>query len=124
MRMPDGGPLGETFFEAKLLAIAGALFLNNPGGGCVEFVLTLATQRLPELVRRDIRYGYMPYIEAESVCIFDDGGCLPALQYAMPCRNWASKHVRTHLIWHEYRKDALYGRIPCDGMDFISAPRP
>jgi hypothetical protein len=69
MRMPDSGPLGETFFEAKLLAIAGALFLNNPGGGCVEFVLTLATQRLPELVRRDIRYGYMPYIEAEPACI-------------------------------------------------------
>jgi hypothetical protein len=33
MRMPDPGPLGETFFEANIRAMIGALFVNNPGGG-------------------------------------------------------------------------------------------
>jgi len=45
MRIPDAGPLGETFFEAKVLAIVAASLLNNPGGGCVESVFTSATQR-------------------------------------------------------------------------------
>jgi hypothetical protein len=43
IRMPELGPLGETFFEARALAIVVALFVNNPAGGCVESVFTLAT---------------------------------------------------------------------------------
>lgn len=43
IRIPDCGPFGETFFEANVRAIVLALFVNSPGGGCVESVLTLAT---------------------------------------------------------------------------------
>ena len=43
IRMPEAGPLGETFFEAKARAIAGAFFVKSPAGGCVESVLTLDT---------------------------------------------------------------------------------
>lgn len=41
--MPDPGPFGETFLEARVRAIVEALFVNNPDGGCVESVLTLDT---------------------------------------------------------------------------------
>ena len=40
MRIPDCGPFGETLLEAKTLAIVAAFFLNRPGGGCVESVVT------------------------------------------------------------------------------------
>ena len=43
--MPDAGPFGETRFEAKDVAMAEALRLNNPSGGWVESVFTLATHR-------------------------------------------------------------------------------
>jgi hypothetical protein len=42
IRIPESGPLGETFFEASVLAIVGALFVKSPGGGCVESVFTFA----------------------------------------------------------------------------------
>jgi hypothetical protein len=45
MRMPDSGPFGETFFEARLLAIVSAFLVNSPLGGFVESVLTLDTHR-------------------------------------------------------------------------------
>jgi hypothetical protein len=45
MRMPDAGPFGETRFEARVRAIVAASLVNNPAGGWVESVLTLATQR-------------------------------------------------------------------------------
>ena len=41
--MPEPGPFGETFFEAKARAIAEAFFVKSPAGGCVESVLTLDT---------------------------------------------------------------------------------
>ena len=44
--MPDCGPLGETLFEARDLAIVAASFLNKPGGGKVETVFTPATHLL------------------------------------------------------------------------------
>jgi hypothetical protein len=44
--MPELGPFGETFFEAKVLAMVLALFVNNPGGGYVESVFTFATHRV------------------------------------------------------------------------------
>lgn len=44
--MPDCGPLGETFFEARDLAMVGASFVNRPGGGKVETVLTPAIHLL------------------------------------------------------------------------------
>lgn len=47
MRMPEAGPLGETFFEAKARAMAVALRLNSPAGGWVESVFTFAAHRLP-----------------------------------------------------------------------------
>lgn len=40
--MPDCGPFGETFLEARDLAIVDASLVNNPGGGNVETVLTCA----------------------------------------------------------------------------------
>jgi hypothetical protein len=43
MRIPDCGPLGETFLEASTRAIVDAFFLNSPAGGCVESVFTEAT---------------------------------------------------------------------------------
>jgi hypothetical protein len=45
MRIPEPTPFGETFFEARPRAIVAALFVNNPGGGCVESVFTLPTHR-------------------------------------------------------------------------------
>jgi hypothetical protein len=42
IRMPEVGPFGETFLEAKVFAMVAALFVNNPAGGRVESVLTLA----------------------------------------------------------------------------------
>jgi hypothetical protein len=38
--MPDPGPFGDTFFDAKLLAMVAASFVNSPSGGCVESVFT------------------------------------------------------------------------------------
>jgi hypothetical protein len=43
--MPDCGPLGDTFLEAKVRATTEAFLLNKPAGGCVESVFTLATHR-------------------------------------------------------------------------------
>lgn len=45
MRMPDDGPLGETFFEASDRAMTGALLVKSSLGGCVESVVTVRTQR-------------------------------------------------------------------------------
>jgi hypothetical protein len=44
--MPEPGPLGDTFLEARVRAMVGALFVNSPSGGCVESVCTPATHRL------------------------------------------------------------------------------
>jgi Mechanosensitive ion channel len=41
--IPDPGPFGETFRDARVRAIVVALLLNNPLGGCVESVVTLDT---------------------------------------------------------------------------------
>jgi hypothetical protein len=43
--MPDAGPLGDTFFDAKLRAIAVALRVNKPAGGNVDKVFTPAIHR-------------------------------------------------------------------------------
>ena len=43
--MPEAGPLGEVFLEAKLRAIVSAFCVKRPWGGCVESVLTFATHR-------------------------------------------------------------------------------
>ena len=40
--MPDAGPFGETFFDAKDLAIAAGLLVKRPFGGSVETVFTRA----------------------------------------------------------------------------------
>jgi hypothetical protein len=45
MRMPDPGPFGDTFFEARLRAIVEAFSVKSFSGGCVESVVTFATQR-------------------------------------------------------------------------------
>src|SRR5260370_35769718 len=42
MRMSEGGPLGETFFEARALAMVDALSLKSPWSGWVESVVTFA----------------------------------------------------------------------------------
>ena len=46
MRIPDPGPLGETFLDASVLAIVEALFVKRPAGGNVETVFTLETHLL------------------------------------------------------------------------------
>jgi len=33
IRMPEPGPVGETFLEANVRAIVAALLVNKPGGG-------------------------------------------------------------------------------------------
>src|SRR5438552_1422873 len=45
MRIPDPGPLGETFFDARARAMVAASLVNKPSGGCVDSVVTLAAQR-------------------------------------------------------------------------------
>jgi len=50
MRIPDLGPLGETFFDARVRATVAASLLNRPSGGCVESVVTFATHRFFVLV--------------------------------------------------------------------------
>lgn len=49
MRMPEPGPLGDTFRDASVLAIVAAFFLNRPSGGNVDSVLTRATHRFVDL---------------------------------------------------------------------------
>lgn len=44
--IPEPGPLGDTFFEASVLAMTDALLVNSPRGGNVETVFTPAIQRL------------------------------------------------------------------------------
>ena len=46
MRIPEAGPLGEAFFEARERAMTGALLVKRSLGGCVESVVTVRTQRL------------------------------------------------------------------------------
>jgi len=45
MRIPEAGPFGDTSRDASLLAIVAASFVNRPGSGCVESVVTDATHR-------------------------------------------------------------------------------
>jgi hypothetical protein len=45
IRMPEAGPFGETFFDARLRAIVAAFLVKSFGGGCVESVVTFDTQR-------------------------------------------------------------------------------
>jgi hypothetical protein len=46
--MPEDGPFGETFFEARLRAIVAASFLKSPSCGYVDSVFTPADHfRLP-----------------------------------------------------------------------------
>jgi hypothetical protein len=42
MRMPETGPLGDTFFEASSRAMVLAPRVKSSGAGCVESVETLA----------------------------------------------------------------------------------
>jgi hypothetical protein len=39
--IPEPGPFGDTFFEAKLRAIVSGSFVKRPFGGYVETVFTL-----------------------------------------------------------------------------------
>jgi hypothetical protein len=38
--IPELGPLGDTFFDARVRAIVFGSFVNNPSGGYVEIVFT------------------------------------------------------------------------------------
>lgn len=42
MRIPEPGPLGETFVDARERAMVEALLLNRPASGWVESVVTFA----------------------------------------------------------------------------------
>jgi hypothetical protein len=50
MRIPEPGPFGDTFLDARVRAIVGALFLNSPAGGYVDSVFTLPDHRLAPLI--------------------------------------------------------------------------
>lgn len=39
--IPDPGPLGDTFFEARVRAMVSGSLVNNPCGGNVDSVFTL-----------------------------------------------------------------------------------
>jgi hypothetical protein len=43
--MPELGPFGETLLEANDRTMVAASFVNSPFAGCVESVVTFATQR-------------------------------------------------------------------------------
>ena len=45
MRIPDAGPFGDTFREARVLAMVAASFLKRPSAGWVASVFTDATHR-------------------------------------------------------------------------------
>jgi len=78
MRIPDPGPFGDTFFEARLRAMVAALFVNNPFGGCVESLVTVRTHLFcfplplrvdlfPFALRDDFRAGIgLPSLIASS----------------------------------------------------------
>jgi hypothetical protein len=54
MRIPELGPFGDTFFEARLRAIVAASFLNSPSSGYVDSVSTPADHfRFPCVLRCD-----------------------------------------------------------------------
>jgi hypothetical protein len=54
MRIPEPGPFGDTFFEARLRAIVAASFLNSPSSGYVDSVSTPADHfRFPCVLRCD-----------------------------------------------------------------------
>ncbi len=63
--MPEVGPFGETFFDASERAMALALFVKSPAGGCVESVVTLETQRFllfrPALITPTL-FGEVAYV--------------------------------------------------------------
>jgi hypothetical protein len=50
MRIPDWGPFGETFFDARVRAITAGLFVKRPSGGCVESVVTVRTHFLADFL--------------------------------------------------------------------------
>ena len=58
MRNPEVGPFGETFFDASVLAIVEAFFVNNPSGGWVESVLTVATHLFDGFFAARVRTGW------------------------------------------------------------------
>ncbi|MGH9590853.1 MAG: hypothetical protein ACRD25_10670 [Terracidiphilus sp.] len=45
MRIPELGPFGDTFFDARDFAIVSASFVKSPGGGKVETVFTFPDHR-------------------------------------------------------------------------------
>ena len=55
MRIPELGPFGETFFEARDLAMVFASLVKSPGGGNVETVFTCPDHRLVFL--REFLFG-------------------------------------------------------------------
>jgi hypothetical protein len=57
IRKPEAGPLGETFLDARVRAIADAFFVNSPSGGRVESVWTFAIHRSGLLL--GIRRSYL-----------------------------------------------------------------
>ena len=59
MRNPEVGPFGETSFDASVLAIVEAFFVNNPSGGWVESVLTVATHLLAGFFAARVRTGWL-----------------------------------------------------------------
>lgn len=66
MRIPDEGPLGETFFDARLRAIAEALRVKSPAGGWVESVLTFDTQRFFFAVATDFSTARLRAFDAPN----------------------------------------------------------
>jgi len=53
--IPELGPFGEIFLEARERAMVAAFLVNKPLGGCVESVVTLETQRLADgALERDL----------------------------------------------------------------------
>lgn len=75
MRIPEPGPLGETLREARVFAMVAASFVNRPGDGCVESVVTCAIQRLLAFflfVERRVAISTLPLMSSK-VSPFDVG---------------------------------------------------
>lgn len=79
MRSPDAGPLGETVFDASVLAIVAALLVNKAGGGWVDLLVTPATYFLRALAAIRLPHSAFASRNAEAAIPF----ARPA--YEPPC---------------------------------------
>jgi hypothetical protein len=108
IRIPEPGPLGDTLWEASTRAIVSALFVNKPGGGKVDSVLTPATQR-GLLVRffLDLRWAFDP-----AIVLLRTDTCAPVSNALVRGHNTADQVAKG-----EPSGTSLFNTIQVEGTD-------